>query len=695
MGKENVIKLSEVLYLFYCIHYVCLGEETLSGCYPTLGAPFVSHKSVGGRRKSIHPGAGLPDINLAAANHASIGTTLKETEPVTEESCQIDRNVDREGNHEVQETENHSGILHNVNEAPPPTCRSQLPRHYQELQVLSAGTEARQSQIRQVLIDLEGVYKRLEELQCTIHIKEQFIADMIKNSEMRSSAKERFQRKRSKLEEEYYKTRTHLAQAENALLLAAKDSDVNEEKLQYKKEIEKYKNLAVHYEKRLKDIEMIKQIAGDSARKVLELENSLQNSKRQMEKLKKQLKREEQHKQCLEQELLEDQRKIKELEQKYNLQTSKLNDKDAGKAPDEERLRRIQEEEKRIASMKESSQRLQEQLLQQQAMLEKREAFLKEKLCLEKRRTKSIREVSARISHLEQVLKEKSTDLGKTEDLDEKEALRHEIQNLRRTKECLSKERCDLDEKLQKDKKLSSVEERKLLECEEAIEAIDAAIEYKNELICGRKGQGLDNSRVQREKGEKLLLERLMKLSPMEMRTLLYKYFQKVIDLRENGSKMEVQLAELELQTEAQAWKIQALINALQQSHFQAERRIVFLQKEHEEKLHVMLRHFAEESSGSSGAEAASRHLLLDRDAELGKYKHENRSLKKRIQELEALFKINARVRRTSRSVSPVTIPQQNLKQLQGSGSVPTTKVTREKNKLIIQQHKSKKTSRS
>ena len=48
------------------------------------------------------------------------------------------------------------------------------------------------------------------------------------------------------------------------------------------------------------------------------------------------------------------------------------------------------------------------------------------------------------------MLKEKSTDLEKTEDLDEKEALRHEIQSLRKTKECLSKERCDLDEKLQK-----------------------------------------------------------------------------------------------------------------------------------------------------------------------------------------------------------------------------------------------------
>jgi len=44
-----------------------------------------------------------------------------------------------------------------------------------------------------------------------------------------------------------------------------------------------------------------------------------------------------------------------------------------------------------------------------------------------------------------------------------------------------------------------------------------------------------------------MLMECLMQLSPMEMRNLLYKYFQKVIDLRENGSKMEVQVAEYEV----------------------------------------------------------------------------------------------------------------------------------------------------
>lgn len=47
---------------------------------------------------------------------------------------------------------------------------------------------------------------------------------------------------------------------------------------------------------------------------------------------------------------------------------------------------------------------------------------------------------------------------------------------------------------------LSTIEERKLLEYDEAIEAIDAAIEFKNELICGRGGHVFENGQVQREK---------------------------------------------------------------------------------------------------------------------------------------------------------------------------------------------------
>lgn len=60
--------------------FICfLGDEILSMCCPSKVAPFVSHKSLGGRRKSIHPGADLPDIAMAM-NYARLGASMKEAE---------------------------------------------------------------------------------------------------------------------------------------------------------------------------------------------------------------------------------------------------------------------------------------------------------------------------------------------------------------------------------------------------------------------------------------------------------------------------------------------------------------------------------------------------------------------------------------------------------------------------------------
>lgn len=73
-----------------------------------------------------------------------------------------------------------------------------------------------------------------------------------------------------------------------------------------------------------------------------------------------------------------------------------------------------------------------------------------------------------------------------------------------------------------------------MLECEEAIEAIDTAIEYKNNLICGKSPSDsiadsqYSDGRDMRTRGEQMLMARLDKLSHDEMKTLLYKYFQKV-----------------------------------------------------------------------------------------------------------------------------------------------------------------------
>lgn len=70
------------------------------------------------------------------------------------------------------------------------------------------------------------------------------------------------------------------------------------------------------------------------------------------------------------------------------------------------------------------------------------------------------------------------------------------------------------------------------MECEEAIEAIDTAIEYKNNLICGKSpSASLSDSQDNKEfrsRGEQMLMARLDKLSHDEIKTLLYRYFQKV-----------------------------------------------------------------------------------------------------------------------------------------------------------------------
>lgn len=224
-------------------------------------------------------------------------------------------------------------------------------------------------------------------------------------------------------------------------------------------------------------------------------------------------------------------------------------------------------------------------------------------------------------------------------------------------------------------------------------------------------------------------MQRLMKLSENEMRTLLYKYFEKVIDLRDSSKKIEMQLVQLEREYETSAWRVQALSHALQQSRLEGERRIVLLQRQHEDKLNLLLRHFTQEA-GTSSSSSNSGELLTkamqeesnrfdltkdlsafppkNLDQTVSRYKspgtREDRMITKYrggeeggrteknrfIARFQELTRYHTEKRKQD---SSTTIPSQNLKQLQSSNVQPPTKVTRQKNKLIIQQGKPNKYS--
>ncbi|KAF9808741.1 hypothetical protein SFRURICE_016258 [Spodoptera frugiperda] len=280
------------------------------------------------------------------------------------------------------------------------------------------------------------------------------------------------------------------------------------------------------------------------------------------------------------------------------------------------------------------------------------------------RKTHSLKHFTHRITQLDSILKEKTNDLETLEMSKEKELLlRKEIKNLRKTRECLHEQRCSLGHKRKIYKSLSDSEERKLLECEEAIEAIDTAIEYKNNLICGKSPSASlsdsQDNKDSRSRGEQMLMARLDKLSHDEMKTLLYRYFQKVVDLRGACAALEAGVASAS--EEAAVWRARA---AAAWRH--AQRLRPHAHSRHFQSIHRCL-------DGGNAERALS--LGITTDSETSD---------------DAMRLVDRMKQQLARCPAPPQIPSQNLRQLMPATNLPVAKVTKEKNKLIIVQQNKK-----
>ncbi|RZC37130.1 Kinesin and/or SCP-1 domain containing protein [Asbolus verrucosus] len=245
---------------------------------------------------------------------------------------------------------------------------------------------------------------------------------------------------------------------------------------------------------------------------------------------------------------------------------------------------------------------------------------------------------------------------------EELECLRHEIRNLRKTRDYLLEQRYKIDLKSQNKKILNDSEERKLLQYEEAVEAIDLIIEYKNSIICGHQPL---TDKVLEEQSDKMLMERFLKLSENEMRILLHKYFEKIIDLRSSSKKLEMQILDIESQHENLAYRVQNLSHTLQLVRSEAERRIVSLQQQHEDKLYLVLRNLASDNGENDRGLSrvmGSKHVTLQ---VAGASKQVDKKLIARFTQYRQ-----------------ETLPRQLQTVMPAA---PQAKVTIEKNKIILQ----------
>lgn len=284
-----------------------------------------------------------------------------------------------------------------------------------------------------------------------------------------------------------------------------------------------------------------------------------------------------------------------------------------------------EEEKKKKQSKKEERKRLKEQRKVSKQL---------EKLSAKAARSESEEERSSGKFRRWSREKERCTTIERT--WEEKRALHVEIDDLRRTREHLVNEKCSLTDKLKLEFKLSKEEMRRLVECGETIEAIDEVIQRKNEMILGKKD--FSEYEEQREKGAQMLMEQLARLTEGEIKALFYKYFLKVIDVKESAKEREQEIRDLEIMYNKRIQDLQ-----------------IAMQKKLKEIMQCTYWPVTKEGS--------------EMELKLVKYKKENRQLKHQLANVKALL--------TGSVVPRTTSPPR-------SKSNATTTVTVQRNKMVI-----------
>uniref|UniRef100_A0A669QMT3 Kinesin family member 27 n=1 Tax=Phasianus colchicus TaxID=9054 RepID=A0A669QMT3_PHACC len=436
---------------------------------------------------------------------------------------------------------------------------------------------------------LTEAQQKIRELALNIKMKEELIKELVRTGKDAQSVSRQYTLKMSKLEQESEQAKMELAETQQQL-----------------QELES---------KEVRDIQ-------EKARLQKEFRKKMDAAKLKVQEL--QLKMEQQ------QEILT--LKDKEIASPLMLPVSlfKLQKLEEQKKWLDEEMERILQQHRQLAE-------LEEDLKKREAIVAKKEALLQEKSHLEIRKLRSSQalnkdsmKLSSRLSMLDQELCDKSMQLQESTTEDRTDIL-EKIQVLQKERDQLLTRRNSVDEKLKEGKVLSAEEEHILFQLEEGIEALEAAIDYKNESIQSRQHLLRSSSQILSQ-SEDNIIGKLVSLSAAELRAILFRYFNKIVGLRETERKLQLQTEEQEMKVIEQENIIRELESALEHIKLQCDRQLTLQHKEHEKKLQLILHHFREQD-GEGIAETLKEYevKVQQLEKELFFYKTTSRELKKKL----------------------------------------------------------------
>ncbi|XP_053437632.1 kinesin-like protein KIF7 [Nycticebus coucang] len=466
---------------------------------------------------------------------------------------------------------------------------------------------------------LAQAQQKIRELAINIRMKEELIGELVRTGKAAQALNRQHSLRIRELEQEAERVRAELSEGQRQLReLEGKEPHNAGERFQlqeFRKKVAAAQSQVQVLKEKKQATERLVSLSAQSEKRVQELERNVQLMRQQQGQLQRRLRKETEQKRRLETEMNKRQHRVKELELKHEQQQKILKIKTEeiaafqrkrrsgsnGSVVSLEQQQKIEEQKKwldqemeKVLQQRRALEELGEELHKREAILAKKEALMQEKTGLESKRLQSsqalsedIVRVSSRLEHLEKELSEKSGQLRQGS-AQSQQHIRGEIDNLRQEKDSLLKQRLEIDSKLKQGSLLSPEEERTLFQLDEAIEALDAAIEYKNEAITCRQ-RVLHASASLLSQCEMNLMAKLSYLSSSETRALLCKYFDKVVTLREEQHQQQVAFSELEMQLEEQQRLVYWLEVALERQRLELDRQLTLQQKEHEQNVQLLL----------------------------------------------------------------------------------------------------------